>query len=145
MNFNEFTTAFIAHDAWYSTMVTRRGSNYIPRVRRPEDVFQPTTVNEFINMLRMHIKVENAGEALRQQLNSKPGFNPFEAFNSLDIEQKGIITADDIRRILEARGYFVGKREADQVINRYDKQRKGHVTFAEFHDETRNKSPVRRF
>lgn len=102
-------------------MVTRRGSNYIPRVRRPEDVFAPGTVNEFINMLRMHIKVENAGEALRQQLNSKPGFNPFEAFNSLDVAQKGAINAEDLRRILEGRGYFVGKREADQVISRYDK------------------------
>ena len=50
-----------------------------------------------------------------------------------------------MKRILEARGYFIGKREADCVISRYDKQAKGHVTFAEFHDEQRNKSPIRRF
>ena len=38
LNFNEFTAAFLAHDGYYSQMVTRRGSNYVPRVRRPEDV-----------------------------------------------------------------------------------------------------------
>ena len=65
--------------------------------------------------------------------------------NTLDPAQKGAITAEDLKRILEARGYFIGKREADCVISRYDKQAKGHVTFAEFHDEQRNKSPIRRF
>lgn len=47
LNFNEFSAAFLAFDVYYSSMVSRRGSNYVARVIRPEEVFLPHTVAEF--------------------------------------------------------------------------------------------------
>ena len=134
LNFNEFSQAFLAFDVYYSSMVSRRGSNYVARIVRPEDVFLPHTVAEFQNMWRTHIRVENAGESLRQRLNARPGFNAFEAFNSLDLTNTGSISPEELRRLLESRGYFIGHKEASQVINKFDKQGKGRVTFAEFQD-----------
>ena len=59
-------------------------------------------------MCRTHIRSENAAEALRQRLNSHPGFNAYEAFNSLDLNGDGNVTATELRRMIESRGYFVG-------------------------------------
>lgn len=40
-------------------------------------------------------------------MNSMPGFNAFEAFNSLDLRDFGSVTAEDLRIIMESRGIFV--------------------------------------
>lgn len=79
----------MAHDAYYASMVNRRPSNYVPRPLRREDVFLAHTAADFIHMCRTHVRVENAGEALRQRLNQRPGFNAYEAFNSLDLNSDG--------------------------------------------------------
>lgn len=39
-------------------------------------------------------------------------FNVYESFNSLDLFGDGTITPEEIKRILESRGYFVGYKEA---------------------------------
>ena len=46
--------------------------------------------------------------------------------------------------MIESRGYFVGQKELDQVIDKMDKDKNGRVTFSEFSDDIRTKSPVRR-
>ena len=46
--------------------------------------------------------------------------------------------------MLESRGFFVGARAAEVLLGKFDKNRNGRVTFEEFQDETRNRSPIRR-
>jgi len=41
-----------------------------------------------------------------------PGFNAYEAFNSLDLRDIGSVSVEDLRRLLESRGIFVGFKEA---------------------------------
>ena len=65
LSISEFEKMFLAHDAYYAGMVSRRGSNYVPRVVRRDDVFMPNTAYEFQTMMRTHIRCENAAEALR--------------------------------------------------------------------------------
>ena len=61
-----------------------------------------------------------------------PGFNAFEAFNSLDLRDFGSVTAEDLRIIMESRVIFVPHSQAEQVINRFDKNKNGRVNFYEF-------------
>lgn len=49
-----------------------------------------------------------------------PAFNAFEAFNSLDLNDDGQFTAHELRRMIESRGYFVGQKECEQVIDKMD-------------------------
>jgi len=56
----------------------------------------------------------------------------------------GSISTQELRRMIESRGYFVGQKELEQVIGKMDKNRNGRVDFGEFADEVRTKSPVRR-
>ena len=125
-------------------MVSRRPSNYVPRPIRREDVFLPGTVAEFSHMMRTHMRVESAGENLRVSLQYKPGFNVYDAFNSLDFNDNGSLSAYELKRMIESRGYFVGHKEVQQVIDKMDRNKDGRVTLAEFRDETLPKSPARR-
>ena len=111
--FHEFQAAFLAVDSYYSGMVSRRPSNYTPRPIRRDDCFRPTTASQFQSMWRTHIRVENAAENIRQRLVSRPGFNCYEAFNSLDLNDSGAISASELKRMIESRGYFVGFKEVD--------------------------------
>ena len=95
-------------------------------------------------MWRTHIRCENAAEGLRQSLNANPGFNSYEGFNSLDLNEDGRVTAVEIRRMIESRGYFVGQKEVDQLVDKMDKNKDRSVALHEFSEEARNKSPVRR-
>jgi Ca2+-binding EF-hand superfamily protein len=144
LTFHEFQNAFLARDRYYSDMVTRRPSNYTPRPIRRDDCFLPNTAFEFQNMWRTHFRVESSGESLRQRLNSRPGFNCYEAFNSLDLNDNGSLDATELKRMIESRGYFVSYQEVDNLVDKMDKNKDGRVTFAEFRDETLPKSPARR-
>jgi Ca2+-binding EF-hand superfamily protein len=83
-------------------------------------------------MWKTHLRVETIAESLRQRLNSMPGFNVFEAFNSLDLSDNGSINAEDLRKIFESRGFFVPLKEVQQIISRFDKNKDGRVNFYEF-------------
>lgn len=77
-------------------------------------------------------------------MNGRPGFNCYEAFNSLDLNDNGSIDAGELKRMIESRGYFVTHKEVDQVIDKMDKNGNGRVTFSEFRQEVVNHSPARR-
>jgi Ca2+-binding EF-hand superfamily protein len=95
-------------------------------------------------MWRTHFKIETSSETLRQRLNSRPLFNVYEAFNSLDINNDGRVTVDEIRRLIESRGYFVDNKEICSVIKKCDKNGDGSVNYNEFREEIMPKSPMRR-
>lgn len=144
LSYHEFAEAFLARDGYYSSMVDRRPSNYTPRPIRRDDCFLPNTAFEFQNMWRTHIRVENQAESFRQRLSANPGFNCYEAFNSLDLTGTGGINAGDLKRMIESRGYFVGFKEVDAVVDKFDANKNGLISFSEFRDETLPKSPARR-
>ena len=79
-------------------------------------MFLPQTDLEFRNMLKTHLRVETIAESFRQRLNSIPGYNVFEEFNSLDLSDNESINAEDLRKIFESRGFFVPIKEVQQVI-----------------------------
>lgn len=60
------------------------------------------------------------------------------------MNDNGTIDASEMKRMIESRGYFVGWKEVDQVIDKFDKNKDGRVTFSEFRDEALPKSPARR-
>ena len=141
----EFESAFLAQsDSYAKNDVARRPSNYTPRPLRRDDCFLPRTAEAFKSMWRTHIRVENAAEATRLRLASTPGFNAYEAFNSLDLNGGGSISASEIQRNLQSRGYFVGFQEASQVLAKFDANGNGSIGYSEFASETQPKSPSRR-
>jgi len=60
------------------------------------------------------------------------------------LNDNGSIDASELKRMIESRGYFVGWKEVDQVVDKFDKNKDGRINFHEFREETLPKSPARR-
>lgn len=113
-------------DSYYATMLNRRNANFNGKVTyRRDDCFLADSQVEFRSMWRTHFNVEASSETLRQRLINRPLFNINEAFNSLDLNADGRVTAAELRRLIESRGYAVNEKDIGQVLDRFDKNRDG--------------------
>lgn len=143
LSFAEFSDAFLSSDSYYSHMLNRRPSNHRHPIYRRDDCYYADTQVEFRNMWRVHFKVEAAAEAVRQRLQRNPGFNVYEAFNSLDLKDDGRVDACELKRIIESRGFYITCKEAESALDKFDKHKLGSVSYTEFREEIMPKSPVR--
>ena len=131
LSMREFSDAFMALDAYYASMVERRGSNHRYPLYRRDDCFQPDTQLEFRAVWRTHLRSEVAAESTRQRLQRMPYFNVFEAFNSLDQNDSGAISLHEFKRLIQSRGFYVSDKEATEIVEKMDKNKNGRVSFAE--------------
>ena len=54
-----------------------------------------------------------------------------EAFNSCDLNEDGIISRDELRRLIESRGFYVSEKEVTTLIEKIDKDRDGKISYHE--------------
>ena len=108
-----------------------RASNGRLATIRRDDVFCTDTAMEFRTMMRAHFKVETAIESIRVRLHNLPGFNLYEAFNSVDLNTDGRISVGEIKRLVESRGFYCSQEEAEQVLCNFDSNSDGSITFSE--------------
>ncbi len=108
-----------------------------------DDCFSQETKLEFKNLWRTHFKIEMISESLRQRLYQRPSFNIVDAFNSVDFNENGAISKDELKRILQSRGFFASEKELSQLVDKLDKNKDGKISYQEFREEFIPKSPSR--
>lgn len=128
---SDFAHAFLAHDSYYASMLNRRGSNYRTPCYRRDDCFYADTQIEHRNVWRVHFKAESAAEAVRQRLQRQPCFNVYEAFNSCDLNDDGSISQDELKRLIQSRGFYVSEKEAAQMTDKFDTTKTGRITYSQ--------------
>lgn len=128
---HEFADAFLTHDTYYSSTVNRRCSNYKHPIYARDDCFYSDTKVAHSSMWRAHFRCESQAEGVRQRLQRHPCFNVYEAFNSLDLNEDGAITMDEIKRMCSSRGFYVSDKEACQVTDKFDKSKYGRITYSQ--------------
>ena len=132
IRFSEFSDSFTPIDAYYGSLVNRRTSNDVRgRLYSRDDVFLSETRIEYKNAWRTHFKNESYAESLRQRLYKRPGFNIYEAFISCDLNENGSISKDELRRLIESRGFYVSEKEVNQLVEKIDKDRDGRISYSE--------------
>jgi len=89
------------------------------------------------------LKIECASESLRQRLSKRPGFNVYEAFASCDLYGDGVVSKDELRRLIESRGFYVSEKEVNHLVEKIDKDKDGRISYSEFREEFIPRSPVR--
>lgn len=112
IRFSEFSDSFTPTDPYYAALLNRRTSNDVRgRLYARDDCFLHETKLEFRNVWRTHFKIENYSEDLRQRLYKRPGFNIYEAFNTCDLNENGAISKEELRRLIESRGFYVSDKD----------------------------------
>ncbi len=71
---------------------------------------------------------------------NRPGFTVTDAFDAVDSNMKGYISRDDFRRLLEDYGVFANYRDVERVMDRFDENRDGIVSYGEFRNELNPRS-----
>ena len=132
LRFSEFSEAVTSIDSYYSSIINRRSSNNVRgRLYARDDCFLSSTKIEFRNVMRTHFKIELYSEQLRQRLNKRPGFNVHEAFVSCDLNEDGTISKEELRRLIESRGFYVSEKEMVSLVEKIDKDKDGRISYSE--------------
>ena len=141
----ELAAALTPDDPYYASILARRPSTHRRiNIYRKDDVFAYPTTYAFKNLLRTMISTEGAAEATRQSLQRNPYFDPSVAYKMVDLNANGLVSKDEIRYMMESKGHFISDQEARQLARKMDRNRDGVITYSEFVESVRPKSPSRR-
>jgi Ca2+-binding EF-hand superfamily protein len=144
VNYQEFSDAFMPKSASHSTYLQLRRAHYsLLRVPRSE-YFSSYTRELFFKTVRVHLSVEASAENIRRRLLRRPGFSASDAFAAVDYDRNGFITRDEFKGILRQHGFFPTETELLWLVDRYDRNHDGRVSYSEFVEEILPKSPGRR-
>uniref|UniRef100_A0A7S3IC81 EF-hand domain-containing protein n=1 Tax=Anophryoides haemophila TaxID=46462 RepID=A0A7S3IC81_9CILI len=94
-------------------------------------------------LLNKVLSGESQGESLRQSLARRPLFSATDAFNALDSNEIGFISVEEFKILLNEWNFFVSTSDLVTLVNRYDKNNDGKISYGEFLNEITPKSPLK--
>ncbi|CAG9310083.1 unnamed protein product [Blepharisma stoltei] len=140
MRFSELNELFTPKDPEYARLVKNRVP-YNAQGANRRNVFRPETMNKLIRVLQLHLECESMAENLRQRLSRSQSFNIMDAFQIIDRDRNGYITFKEFQQILDEHGLIASKKDVESLMERYDKDKDGRVSYSEFMNEVTPKSP----
>lgn len=83
---------------------------------------------------------ENAIDMIRQRLTTRREFSIYDAFKTLDRYDKGMISMPEFRQIFDDYGIFTSRQDIETLVDRYDQDKDGRVSFGDFFRQMSPKS-----
>jgi Ca2+-binding EF-hand superfamily protein len=142
--YSEFCDAFTPKSASQALALTSRSAYYLHQGYPKNEYFTRDTRDQFLRTFKVHFSVEESAELLRKRLLRRPGFSAHDAFTAVDIDRNGYITRDEFKKVLREYGFYALDSELTWLVDRYDRNRDGRISYSEFIDEILPKSPSRR-
>ena len=142
--YSEFCDAFTPKSSAQALALTSRSAYYLHQGYPRNEYFTRDTRDQFLRTFKVHFSVEESAELLRKRLLRRPGFSAHDAFTAIDVDKNGYITRDEFKKILREYGFYALDNELTWLIDRYDRNRDGRISYSEFIDEILPKSPSRR-
>ena len=134
VNFNEFCGMLVSRENEFARLINSR-----PREGRR--AFSLATEAKLQDLLRLHLRAVSMAESFRQRLARQPGFTMSKAFSDLDLDKSGYITQNEFESMLQHHGFPVTQADLQSLMERYDKNGDGRVSYGEFVQETTPQSP----
>lgn len=142
LTFTDFAKILTTKDLEYSRLINNRIPLNLPRYERKR-TFRLNTETLLSRVLKLHLENESVAESLRQKIERRPSFSILEAFQAVDRDRNGYITFDEFQSVLENYGIYATRKDVESLMERYDKDRDGRVSYSEFLNEVTPKSPRR--
>lgn len=139
--YSDFCDAFTPCDESIASAMARRPAYHIQHGYCRTHFFTIETRNMFLSTFRTHFTIEESAELLRKRLARRPDFNVHEAFQACDRDSNGYLTRTELRRILAENGVYPSERDLQLLIQRFDRNNDGRVSYAEFMEEMVTKCP----
>jgi hypothetical protein len=115
------------------------------RVAEGRDAFVGDTIYAIQTLLGLHFEAESVAEDIRLRLAGSHTFDTLLAFDDLDRDRNGVITMNEFDAVLRKHGISATSDELTLLMDRYDRNRDGAVSYADFAVEVTPKSPEKRY
>lgn len=142
LQFADFSEVFSPKQEEYARVLRNRSSANLSGPGRMQ-VFSRDSQSLFLDTLRSLLDAESLAERVRQRLSRMPEFSLHQAFVAVDKDRNGFITIDEFQSILFSHGIFATSKDLQSLMQKYDKNKDGRVSYSEFIDEVTPKSPRR--
>lgn len=143
LNYSEVTEVFTPLSESSSKILRHRSSEFPTGYYKRNDEFSAVTIEALRRVLRLHLEVEVNAEALRQKHEESPYFRYDDAFTTLNKWGDDYLTVEDFAEIFKKYGFYATKAELEILINRFDKDKDGKVSYDEFFEEFSPHSPLK--
>lgn len=143
--YSDFCDAFTPKSSSHALTLNSRSAYYLHNAHYAKhEYFTRETRDLFLRTFKVHFSVEESAELLRKRLARRPYFNAHDAFTAVDQDRNGYLTRDEFNSILRDNGFYATDSEISILIDRYDRNHDGRISYSEFIDEILPKSPSRR-
>lgn len=140
LRYSDFIDMLSPRDPEYRRILSNRPGLRAP-ISNPRSAFSLETFDRLNRVFRLLLECEMSAERVRQRLSALPRFNYMDAFQTLDKSGDGYITSDEFQEILRQSGFRANRSDLQALMERYDKNRDGRVSYSEFVAEVSPKSP----
>ena len=137
LRYSEFCDAFLPIDSFHASLLAKKAPlSAIPLATMPRaQVFYPDTKMTFTEAWKALFRSEVDAEKLRIQTQRKMNFSSHEAFAAMDSDGDQNIDKEDLRQFFSRHCMYVPDKELCGLIERYDKNRDGKISYTEFAQE----------
>jgi Ca2+-binding EF-hand superfamily protein len=139
LRFSDFSEMLTSKQEEYARIMRNKQAINIPGLDRFK-VFARDTIIVFISAFNALFEAEIRAEQQRQRIKRLPGFNLYQVFNVIDKDKNGFITVNEIQKTMEDCIGNVNPRDLMVVMQKFDKNNDGRVSYSEFIDEITPKS-----
>ena len=140
LRFADFSELLTPKQEEYARILRNRGSANPINV---ESLFSTETITVLLDCFKLLLDAESLAERVRQRLSRIPNFNLHQAFIAIDKDRNGFITIDEFQSVLQSHGIFATSKDLLNLMQKYDKNKDGRVSYSEFIEEVTPKSPRR--
>ena len=143
VRYSDWCDAMTPTNGHFAELINSRSPFHIHHTYSRREYFHPDTREQLRRTLKEHFCNEGSAEVIRQRLATRPYFDAYDAFKTLDIDNHGYITGEEMRVLLREHGFSATSQELITLVDRYDKKKEGRISYTNFLDETTPKSPLK--
>lgn len=134
LRFHDWNRMICSRENEYSMLLKNRNT-YSSNPRKLPIPFSDETQRVFLEVIKSLLHQEVECERMRQELDRKPLFNLKESFGILDSDMDGFVSVDEVLRVISLHKVHACAKDLDCVMERFDKNRDGRVSYSEFLEE----------